>query len=347
MRKIIFMMMSMLLLASCDVHEWPALPEKVALALKLEYETDMTILEHIYEKNVITEVGKGEVYDNHQNSGQIRYIVRTYPITGKSRSSQSHQQEFVFTKAIEDGYDHEVMLDIIPGEYRIMVWSDLIQNEGDLLMYDASNFFEVTLLGEHSGSNDYRDAFSASSDLTVVADYMEHIPDTLTLKMQRPLAKYEFITDDLQEFLDEEMAYLSKVAETKGEDAPTRVNTDDYKVVIKYSGYMPNTFNINSDKPIDSATGVLFESRIDPLNSTEASIGFDYVFVNGSQAGVSVQVGLYAKSDNRQVALSEPIIIPLYRSHHSVLRGSFLTSKASGGLKIDASFDGNHNIVIE
>ena len=109
---------------------------------------------------------------------------------------------------------------------------------------------------------------------------------------------------------------------------------------------MPNTYNMNTDKPIDSSMGVIFESRLNILNENEASLGFDYVFVNGKEAGVSVQIGLYDGED-RQIALSEPIDVPLRRSHHTILRGSFLMQEASGGITINPDFDGNHNIVIE
>mgnify|MGYP002932699470 CR=1 FL=1 len=195
-------------------------------------------------------------------------------------------------------------------------------------------------------NNDYRDAFRGTNNITLVADIVEHLPDTLDIVMQRPLAKFEFITNDLQEFIDKEIEYLKKEAATRGENAPTRVDTDKYKVVFHYSGFMPNTYNINTDKPIDSATGVMFESRLGILNDNEASLGFDYVFVNGKEAGVSVQIGLYDGED-RQIALSEPIDVSLRRSYHTILRGSFLMQQATGGIVINPDFDGNHNIVID
>ena len=118
--------------------------------------------------------------------------------------------------------------------------------------------------------------------------------------MQRPLAKFEFITNDLQEFIDKEIEYLKKEAAT----------------------------------------------RLGILNDNEASLGFDYVFVNGKEAGVSVQIGLYDGED-RQIALSEPIDVSLKRSYHTILRGSFLMQQATGGIVINPDFDGNHNIVID
>lgn len=348
MRKILYLIICLpiFLLSACDVHEWPETPEFVKLHLRLNYETDMTEWEHIYDGTSAIEQGLGDTYDNHQDYGQIRYIVRAYPKSEKQRTSQTYTQEFVFTKDISEGYNHEVTLDILPGNYNIMVWSDLVQTNGNDHFYDASNFAEITLQGDHKGNTDHRDAFRGIGNISLIADIIEHTPDILDIVMQRPLAKFEFLTTDLKEFIDKEYQYLLKEAATRGDVPPTRVNTDDYKVVFYYSGYMPNAYNMNTDKPVDSKMGVLFESKIDILNENEASLGFDYVFVNGKKSAVTVQIGLYDKED-RQLALSAPINVPLQRNHHTVIKGSFLMEETSGGITINPDFDGNHNIEIE
>ena len=347
MRKILYLIiyMPLVLLSACDVHEWPETSEFVKIHLRLNYETDMTEWKHLYNGTVI-EQELGDTYDNRQDYGKIRYIIRTYPVSVKQRTSQNYTQEFVFTKDISEGYNHEVTLDILSGNYNLMVWSDLIESSGDSYFHNAENFAEIMLQGDHRGNTDHRDAFRGISNISLIADIVEQAPDTIDIVMQRPLAKFEFLTNDLKEFLDKEYQYLQKEAATRGEIPPTRVNTDDYKVVFYYTGYMPSAYNVNTDKPVDSKMGVLFESKIDILNENEASLGFDYVFVNGKEAGVSVQIGLYDSKD-RQIALTEPIDVSLRRSHHTILKGSFLMEETSGGIKINPDFDGNHNIVID
>ena len=348
MKKILYLIISisLMLLTSCDVHQWPQTPELVKCHLRLSYQTQMTEWEYLYNGSTVVEQGTGDTYDNRREYGKIRYIIRTYPVSEKMRTASDYTQQFEFTRDITKGYDHQVTLDILPGNYNIMVWSDLVQKEGDDHFHDAGNFAEIRLQGEHKGNNDYRDAFRGTGSITLEASIKEQNTDTLEITMQRPLAKFEFITNDLKEFLDKEIEYLKQEATTRGENAPTRVDTDKYKVVFHYSGYMPNVYNMNTDKPVDSATGVMFESKLGILNDNEASLGFDYVFVNGKEAGVSVQIGLY-DGDNRQIALSDPIDVSLRRSHHTILRGSFLMQQAMGGIVINPEFDGNHNIVIE
>lgn len=85
MRKILYFIMCLpiLLLSACDVHEWPETPEFVKMHLRLNYETDMTEWEHLYDGAEVIEQGYGETYDNHRDYGKIRYIVRTYPVSRK------------------------------------------------------------------------------------------------------------------------------------------------------------------------------------------------------------------------------------------------------------------------
>ncbi len=336
-------------LTACDVHEWPETPEYVKLHLRLNYETDITEWEHLYNGTSVIEQGYGETYDNYRDYGKIRYIVRIYPASEKMRTTSDYNtEEFVFTKDLLEGYDHEVTLDLLPGNYNVMVWSDLVQTSGDSHFHNADNFAEIRLQGDHKGNNDYRDAFRGSNNISLVADIVEHLPDTLDIAMQRPLAKFEFVTNDVVEFIDKESVRVASKAngnKASNDDTPTRaINIQDYKVVFYYVGFMPDAYSINTDKPVDSSTGVMFESTLKKLSESNASMGFDYVFVNGKKSAVTVQIGIYDNEDT-QLSLTEPIEIPLKRSHHTILTGMFLMSEASGGVTINPDFDGDHNLI--
>lgn len=351
MRKLflhLIIYMPLVLLTACDVHEWPDTPENVTFRLKLRYERDMTVWEHLYDGTEVTEQGLGDTYDNGRGHGKMRYIIRAYPLTEKQRPAQKYTREFVFTKDIAEGYDHETTLDLAAGDYRIMVWSDLVENDDVDPYHDAGDFAEITLQGDHRGNDDYRDAFRGTGDISLTADVAEYVPGTLEITMQRPLAKFEFITNDLAEFIQKEglrIAAKSGGAESaSGNEPATRVNIEDYKVAFHYVGFMPCAYSMLTDKPVDSSTGVMFRSDLKELNDREASMGFDYVFVNGTESAVTVQVGLYDKEGTR-LSLTEPIRVPLRRNHHTVLRGKFLMSEASGGVTINPKFDGDHNLI--
>ncbi len=338
-------------MTSCDVHEFPDITEKVSFNLKLNCDitaTNITEWNHLYDGADVFEQGLGETYDNTHEHGRIRYVVRAYPISDKQRTSQDYSQEFIFEKDIADGYDHSATFDLAPGDYEIMVWADMVRHTGDTPFYNADNFKEITLQGEHQGNNDYRDAFRGTTRISLIADMTEREPITVEINLQRPLAKYEFITTDLTQFINKEQTRAdakSKAQSDNGEEVTTKVNIEDYKVVFYYVGFMPNTYSMFTDKPVDSATGVLFESKLSRRNKSEASVGFDYVFVNGKESAVTVQIGIY-DNEGEQLSLTEPIEVPLKRSHHTLMRGEFLMSEAESGFGINPDYDGDYTIII-
>lgn len=333
---------------ACDVHELPNPPERVGLHLKLRYDTEMTEWNFRYEGNMVTEQVLGKTYDNRRNEGKMRYIIRAYPISEKSRIRQDYTQEFVFVKDLAEGYNHEVTLPLLPGHYNLMVWSDILKNGEHAPYYNAGNFAEIILSADHKANTDYRDAFRGASELSLISDIVERAPDTLEVMMQRPLAKFEFITNDVIEFVEKESTRLMTKSNlensTQIEESLTRVNIEDYRVVFYYVGFMPNAYSMYTDKPVDSSTGVMFESTLKKLTEADASMGFDYVFVNGKESAITVQIGIYDNEDT-QLSLTEPIEVPLKRSHHTILQGVFLMSKASGGVTINPSFEDDYNLI--
>ena len=351
MRKILYIIilyMPLLLLTACDVHEWPEAPERVSFHLRLNYETEITEWHHSYDGSDVIEQGYGRTYDNHLSSGKIRYVIRAYPISKKQRAAENHIEEFVFTRNISDGYDYGVTLDLPAGSYSIMVWSDLAGSEGDSYFHDASNFAEIRLLEGHVGNTDYRDAFRGTGGIELISDIIEHDPDTLDIAMQRPLAKFELITNDLKDFIEKETARQNALisAEPASHEETKSIDVEKCKVVFYYRGFMHNQFSIFSDKPVDSATGVMFESTAEQLTDNEATLGFDYIFVNGSESAVTMQIGLY-NEDGEQLSMTEAIEVPIKRNHHTIITGTFLMSEAMGGVTINPDFDGNHNVIIK
>ena len=351
MKKLLYFIICMPLwwLTACNVHEWPDAPEYVKFHLRLNYETDMTVWNQLYDDISVTDAGYGETYNNQQTHGQIRYIVRAFPLSQQKTMTSEYRHEFVFTKNIADGYDHEVTLDLLPGDYNIMVWSDLVKSAKDVPFYDAANFAEIRLQGEHQPNTDYRDAFRGTNRISLVADIMERLPDTLDITMQRPLAKFELITNDVVEFIDKEVTRVASKGNggkaPAGDDAPSRViNLEDYKVMFYYVGFMPDAYSMYTDKPVDSSTGVFFESSLKQLSESEASLGFDYVMVNGKKSVVTVKIGIF-DNEGLQLSMSEPIEVPLQRNYHTVIRGMFLMSEASGGVSINPEFDGDYNLI--
>ena len=151
-----------------------------------------------------------------------------------------------------------------------------------------------------------------------------------------------FVTSDVEQFKDQyiRLKKAEGVILTRDDVYLTK-----FTIVFYYSGYMPNTYNIFSDRPVDSATGVRYSSRITMLENGEACLGFDYTMVRTTESSVLVSVGLYDENGG-QLSLSPGIEIPLMRSMLTIVRGRFLTVGASSGVAINPEFDGEFNVII-
>ncbi len=347
MKRSLYLIIYMsLLLTGCNVHEWPKLPESVKVHLRLKYEMDWTSKEYTYGSRSSSDASKAAI-----NNGFIRYIVRAYPLESGNRAAENYTHEFKFTRALDsEGYDHEMTLDITSGEYKITVWSDLTKYQFDAYYYDATDFTGITLQN-HQANTNYRDAFRGINDMMIKADYVEKKPDTLTIQMQRPMGKFEFITNDVEKFVQKEAARVASKSQTNGnnsdtkaaDDPASRVNLEEYRILFYYVGFMPDVFNVFTDKPVDASTGVIYESSITKLNENEASLGFDHVFVNGVESSVTLQIGIFDKEGTR-LNMSEPIEVPIKRNQHTIMRGMFLMSETFSGVSIDPRFDGDYNL---
>ena len=107
---------------------------------------------------------------------------------------------------------------------------------------------------------------------------------------------------------------------------------------------MPSSYNIFTDAPTDAAVGVQCDGSVRQLSDDEASLGFDYVLVNGHATEVTVQIGIY-DLQGQMVSLSNAVNVPLRRSYHTIVRGEFLTQKALGGVGVNPNYDGEYNVL--
>ena len=254
------------------------------------------------------------------------------------------------------------------------VWTDFVEKGTAAdYFYDTRSFREITMRGEHEGNNDFRDAFVGHNELTVTRYGSMLPPVSGTINMERPLAKFEFITTDLQEFITKVITEMNKKKENEekvsgdltksAEDADDDTKAPDdtkgdgdskspivdlkkYNVVFYYTGYMPSKFNMWDDKPNDSSLGVQFRSDITLIDDHNARLGFDYVLVNGKESSVMVAVGLFDEEGTR-LSMTNPIEVPIKRSMLTTVKGSFLMQDTGGGVAIDPDFEGEFNIIIK
>lgn len=361
MRKILHNIMlwliSLLAFTACDVHEFPEESRiRVPFKLHLEFNTELPLYKEIIYTRGIEDATS--LYD-------IRYIIHAYRTDNKRSETRQADTTFVFTKSDLSNLDYTAQLELREGNYDFKVWADYV-NKGSRqdLFYDTQDFSEIILANKQSyqGSNNYRDAFRGYATARVAnpafytGEAAEAIDNQAIVKMVRPMGKFKFITTDVDAFIgslgfkipgrDVSDGYEDLDSKVAYEQFLKNFKWGEYTVRFKYNIFMPCSFNMFTDKPADSWTGMSFVSDIQVEKNHEICLGFDYAFVNGSETTLSISLELYNK-EGELLSSTNPINVPIVRSKLTIVKGDFMTIKASGGVMINPGYDGeDYNIEI-
>ncbi len=366
------------MLTSCDVHEFPEPGEGTDVELVLDFTGNMNMDFYKYVDYLSRDVD-GLSYDIRYVINVYPVVDES---RNNNRGGRSAIASYVFTKSDITDLNYTVPLKLPAGNYRFLVWADYVATgTEDNLYYDPSDFEEIILTRreDYIGNTDARDGFRGEQVAEIYAntEFLNNttgsgVTNRIVVEMQRPMAKFKFLATDVVKFLEQEARRAaargdadpnasgvdngndadtsdSKSSDSKGptdesspQDTYGRINTGDYYVLFRYSGFVPCSFNMFTNRPADAWTGLNFEGRMIQLDKDNAELGFDYVFVNGHESTVTVSVEIYDR-DGTLLSRSEPVAVPLVRNKVTIVRGKFLTVKAEGGVAIDADFDGEYN----
>lgn len=357
MRRLIMVIISSAaFLCGCDVHEFPVIPPELPIEMSIECNVKVPIHQEI--------IFKGGTAEEQLPEHDIRYIMNIYRSTDMRSFSRTADTTIIFTTEMDDTRSHELSLRLKSGLYNFMIWSDHV-DKGSMndKYYNTSDFSEIIYADResYSGNNECHDAYYGSQQAVVGEQNIKVdaignvVAQEITITLERPFARYRLIATDLEEFIDMELKKAAAKAMleaqpddgSKADEVTKAINTDDYRVVIRHTGYMPCSFNMFTGKPADAWTGISFEGCLKQLNDREIELGFDYVFVNGVESLAQISAEIY-DSEGRQLGRTRSMDIPLIRGHETIVKGNFLTSKASGGISIDTNFNGeDYNIEIK
>jgi len=326
------------ILASCSVHESPDIEEeidkpldspadsseRIPFVLYISCETQPSIYEEINYATRMTEL----TVDHDQ-----RYIVNIYKSNDGENFTNQADTTIIYTKQIDDEQNHSIRLNLTQGFYDFIVWSDYVDKGTDNdKYYNTVNFAEITYLDRenYEGCNILKDILYGTVRTTVAYDsYLtddDIVEQEATVYLERPLAKYKFISTDLIELSDP-------------------VNFDNYQVVFYYTGFMPCSFNAFTNQPCNSWESIYFNGKITPLTENEIELGFDYIFVSGEESKHNIAMEIYNK--NGDLINNVVIEVPLARGKLTIVRGNFFTLKNNNNdIIINPDYDGDINIEI-
>ncbi len=337
----------LLLLIGCDVHEFPQeepdtppiYSGTIPFTLHLDCHTEIPLHQEI---TYITRSAEAETEHD------VRYIVNIYRSENARDFSREADTTIVFTQSLTEERSHSLQLELEQGLYNFIVWSDHVDKGSDRdKYYDTTDFAEIIYSDRknYEGNNDYKDSFRGTRQVKV--EYTATASgdaerQEVTIPLERPFAKYKLIATDLEEFVRR----ITEKQFASGATSLHIVNPEEYRVIFRYTGYMPCSYNMFTNKPADAWTGISFESQLKPLDEQEVELGFDYVFVNGTETKISVAVEVYDKN-GKQVSRSNTIDIPIIRNKLTIVQGRFLTYRAAtGNMGINPGYEDDYNIEI-
>lgn len=350
--------MSFLSFAGCDVHEFPEEgKDLVPFLLHLDFSTEMPL----YKEIPYTRSGDDTKVNVPDHS--VRYLVNAYRTDNVVGENRIPDTTFVFVNQNIDQLDYTARLELTEGDWTFRVWCDYVDvGSTKDKYYNTSDFSEIILMdrNNHSGSNDFRDAFRGTATATVLnpllysGDDASAIDNQATAQMVRPMGKYKFVSNDVEAFIanvTQKMKERGQFSADIGTDQAfdkiiQSISLGEYSVIFRYSAFMPCSFNMFTDKPADSWTNMTFRSQLSIEEGMDVNLGYDYIFVNGTETTLSIAVEVYDK-EGELLSSTNPIQVPIVRSKLTLVKGEFLSSIANGGVAINPGYDGDdYNIEI-
>ncbi len=297
----------MALAATCTVaacsyqdSEPESMPETIDL--RLDFNSSM-IYTGATNSNDVIKAGDGKAYD-------IRHTVEAWS-TDIDGTPAAPYKRIVLTKDDIIDPDCDVELTLEDGAYILYVWTDYVPSGTSAdYFYDTSDLRKITLTGGHKGNNDYLDAFFGRSEIKVSHDSEgKPVISGGDITMERAVAKYDFYTLDLSDFV----RGLSKDVS----------DLERCKVTFFYTGRIPSVFNAVTGSTVATRAGVEFSTTVRLDDARMTSLGFDYMLTDEDENDISVVVGIFSE-DGRLLSTTGHIKIPVERNVHSSIGCTFI-----------------------
>lgn len=217
--------------------------------------------------------------------------------------------------------------------YKVAVWVEWVSAIGEVSpIYNSDRLQAITFKGDYVGDTEKKICFSGTYDLDLsgyAKQQFAEVSESYVVKI--PLAKIQLVSTDLSDFIS-----------LKAKRA-----IEEYIVRWDYVLYFPTGFNVLTQKPNEADLNIGFETLLEEYadNPDKADMGMDYVFVNGTESQVTINLTVYDAEGN-ELNTYQGIEVPIKRGFKTIIEGKFLMLNKSTGIGINPEFDGEFNIVL-
>ena len=257
----------------------------------------------------------------------VRWIVEVF----RDEIAGEPVQRYVLgcEQAADGHHTIHTSLALHAARYHVVAWMDYVDDGSVSDKYytiPSLSAISVPEAGSYIGNEEHKDTYVARQEIDLKG-YRDRWNETVdaTVTLQRPMAKIEFITTDIDKFLDELAVRRPKMTGAVAGDLLSKApDLSTIRVQVDYAGYFPSGFNAYTNKPNDARTGMGFGCNMTPLTGKEAHLASDYIFVNGSESAVKVNLTI-RDSEGNLLNRIEGIDVPIVRGKLTTIRDEFLT----------------------
>ena len=197
---------------------------------------------------------EGEVIDAYD----VRWIVEVFR---DEIGGELAERRVLGCEPAADGH-HTIhtSLALHAARYHVVAWMDYVDNgsvDDKYYTIPSLSSISVPAAGNYIGDEDHKDTYVARQEIDLKAHrdrWNETVDVTVTL--QRPMAKIEFIATDIDKFLDELAARHSEITGSVADDLLSQTpDLSTIRVQVDYAGYFPSGSTPTRTSPTTPARG--------------------------------------------------------------------------------------------
>ena len=271
--------------------------------------------------------------ENKTRAAEADYIIRCVAELCKAGTNNVVLHKAVTPEPQADG-TYLVELSVPEGRYDLRLWTDYARTAAPLpdTYYNTENLKAVSIVTEpYTANTDAKDAaYHNESDITLPEEGA-----TITVQLQRPLAKYRIIADDVETYC--------KLAEAEPEKYPP---LEELTVTVQYENFFPSEFNAADGIPSNSMSGLSFTSTLPDVatDTKEVQIASDWIMTSVEETFVKASIIICNKAEE-VITRTSGTKIAHKRNYQTTIRGNFLTvGIGSGGISIDTEWEDTYII---
>lgn len=242
------------------------------------------------------------------------------------------RQTFFADSLDKDSMFLSVNLELQTLKYDLSVWMDYTEEQSDF-HYLTQSLNHITCVEPYCGNTTSKECLYGYKTVDLSGFCNQENPHAETdIKIHPPIAKYEIVATDVEEFIKQISWQPNK----------------KYHITFSYPFFYPMVFDAHKGVVKDSWSNVFFDIPLDITDrkQKECRLGFDYILAD-TTTNIVMLVITVKDENNKEITTSPPIQISYRQGYSSQITGRFLTRSKPGGIEINTEFDDEIDIDID